>query len=399
MLRTTLLVLILLVPCTAQPLVSEGRPGVPYYNHPLFLDKKLLENGEITQVRLAYGDTRDNSPDCLNTIDVFLGLELFEPAAEKSWVLVDYELQSILIDSGFFGDADVFNVRACGEMDACVELREKLENDPDELAKRQIREKPQNLKKARLVEIDQELDVGRKLVKAARCRGCHQMEGFGAEHAPGLTWKRYKYVAGWLEKYLRTPYRLRPAMGDLMMLQYTSANARPSLQEIEVKAIASFLERVAKAKTPNGRYRKEAWQDYDCFACHTSNYKNRPLPFTPTPVPESLKDQLEGNQTLQLCLSCHAFGDYRQVVPGERDNPNRFAPDLLLTMEKLDINYLLNYPQNPDYLQPGSQMPAVPLTRDQQDQLRQFVLELRQQIDSGAVTPVYNYYRMEKVSE
>ncbi len=398
MLRIALL-LLLLLPGSSLALLSEGRPGIPYYNHPLFLDKKMVENGQITQVRLAYGDTRDKTPDCLNSIDVFQGLELFAEAPEQSWVLVDYELQSILIDSGFFGDADVFNVRACGDMEACVELREKLENDPAELAKREQRRKPTKLKKARLGDIAQELDIGRQLVKAARCRGCHQIEGFGADHAPGLTWKRYKYIPGWLEEYLRNPYRLRPAIDDLMMVQFTSPNARPSLQPVEVEAVASYLERVAKAKTPDDKYRKEPWQDYDCFACHTSNYKKKPLAFTPTPIPESLQQPLQNSTTLRICLSCHAFGDFRQVEPAGRNNRNRFAPDLLLAMEKLDIDYLLNYVQRPDFLQPGSQMPRFPLTEGQQAELRQFVIELRRQIENGDVKPVHNYYRMEKVSD
>ncbi len=399
MLPISLLLILLLFPFSSLALESEGRPGIPYYNHPLFLDKKVVENGQIEQVRLAYGDTRDKVPDCLNTIDVFQGLQLFAAAAEKSWVLVDYELQSILIDSGFFGDADVFRVRACGDIDSCVALREKLEKDPAELAKRQQWEKPTKLKKARMDEIEEDLDIGRKLVKAARCRGCHQIEGFGSGHAPGLTWKRYKYVAGWLEEYLRNPYRLRPAIDDLMMLQYTSPNARPSLQPVEVAAVASYLERVAKAKTPAAKYRKESWQDYDCFACHTSNYKNKPLAFTPTAVPEELKLQLQSSKTLQICLSCHAFGDFRQVEPAGRSNSNRFAPDLLLAMEKLDLDYLINYVQRPDFLQPGSQMPRFPLNESQQAELRQFVIELRRQIESGSVEPIHNYYRMEKISD
>jgi mono/diheme cytochrome c family protein len=394
-----LLLLFLLMPLTAFALVSEGRPGIATFNHPLFLDVKKVENGQVTQVRLAYGDTRDDSPDCLNTVDVFLGLEHFAPVAEKSWVLVDYELQSILINQGFFGDADVFRVRDCGELDDCVALREKLENDPLELAKRAEHATPKNTKKARFNEIDEELEIGRKLVKAARCRACHQIEGFGAEHAPGLTWKRYKYVDGWLEDYLRNPYRLRPAIDDLMMLQYTSANAVPNLQEVEVEAIADFLERVAKAKTPDIDFRGEVWQNYDCFACHTSNYKNQPLPFIPTKVPAEMRAELETNTTLQTCLSCHSFGDYRQVEPAGSDNPNRFAPDLLLALERQDLDFLLNFVQRPDYLQPGSQMPPIPLDAAQREQLRQFVIELRRQIEAGTIQPVYNYYRMKKISE
>ena len=50
-------------------------------------------------------------------------------------------------------------------------------------------------------------------------------------------------------------------------------------------------------------------------------------------------------------------------------------------------------------LQPGSQMPAIPLDAAGQEQLRQFVIELRRQIEAGEVQPAYNYYRMEKISK
>jgi hypothetical protein len=41
-------------------------------------------------------------------------------------------------------------------------------------------------------------------------------------------------------------------MDNLMMLNYTSPNAMPSLQQEEVKVVAEYLERVAIASAPSG---------------------------------------------------------------------------------------------------------------------------------------------------
>ncbi len=68
-------------------------------------------------------------------------------------------------------------------------------------------------------------------------------------------------------------------------------------------------------------------------------------------------------------------------------------------MEKLDINFLLNYIERPDYLQPGAKMPGIRLSTEEKDKLRQFIIDLRQRIETGEVKPIYNYYRMEKVEK
>ncbi len=386
-----------LLPGSASALVSQGRPGIPYYNHPLFLESKKMAGDQVDWVTLAYGDSRQQTLDCRNVIDVFNGRDLFREVPEKSWVLVDYELQSILIEGGFAGDADVFRVRPCDGPEACGELSARLNNDPEELAKRPSRPAPSQTKKAELGDLAAELEKGRELVKAARCRGCHALEGFGAGHAPSLTWKRYKYEPGWLDAYLLAPYRLRPAMDDLMMLDYTSPNAVPNMQPPEVKAVAQFLPRVAWAKTPADRFRGEPWAGYDCFPCHTRLYREEPLDFQPTPVRDPLRRQLAGSSTLQVCLACHPLGDLKTVTPAPREgNPNVFATDLLLAMEKLEINYLVNFVRDPAYLQPAAAMPALGLTEEQLAELRQLAIAVKEAIADGTLQPVHVPYRMRK---
>jgi mono/diheme cytochrome c family protein len=391
------LVSLIFLPGPAFALVSEGRPGVTYFNHPLFLETKQMNGDQVNWVTLAYGDSRQGGLDCRNVVDVFAGREYFRDVPEKSWVLVDYELQSILIEEGFAGDADVSRVIPCGGPAECSNLSARLNSDPLELAQRKSRPAPGQTKKAELGDLSAELETGRQLVKAGRCRGCHILEGFGAEHAPSLTWKRYKYEPGWLDAYLLAPYRLRPAMDDLMMLDYTSPNAVPNLKGPEVKAVAQFLPRVAWAKTPADRFRGEPWESYDCFDCHTRLYREEPLAFQPTPVAEPLRQRLAASATMQLCLTCHAFGDLKTVAPAPREgNPNVFAPDLLLAIEKLEVNYLVSFVRDPNYLQPDAAMPALGLNEEQMAEVRRLAVAVKEAIAAGTLRPVHVPYRMRK---
>jgi mono/diheme cytochrome c family protein len=397
MTRVLLVLLLLLCPAVSSALVSEGRPGIPYFNHVFFLDQKVVEGGEVDWVTLAYVDTREQTLECRNKVDVFGGKELFAQVPEKSWILVDYELQSILVEAGFTGDADVFKVTPCADVDTCCALRDRLNADPEQSARRAQHTRPAKTKTVRLGDIEDQLETGRQLVKAARCRGCHSVEGFGAAHAPSLTWKRYKYEKGWLEAYLRAPYRLRPAMTDLMMLKFTSPNAQPSLQPAEADAVADYLAKVAWTKSPAERFRSEPWAGYDCYDCHTKLYREEPLTFVPTPVPAPIRERLDTSAVLQSCLACHAFGGYREhpVVPGQL-NPFTFATDLLLAVEKLETNYFISYVRDPNYLEPGSSMPKLGLNEKQLEELKALVLAIKESIASGELQPVHNFYGMKK---
>jgi mono/diheme cytochrome c family protein len=394
-LRLLLVFLLLLCPTVAPALVSEGRPGIPYFNHVFFLDQKVVEGGVVTWVTLAYVDTREQALECRNKIDVFAGKELFAEVPAKSWILVDYELQSILVEEGFIGDADVFKVTRCTDVDACCALRDRLNADPEQAARQARHTRPAKTKAVRLGDIEDQLETGRQLVKSARCRGCHSIEGFGAAHAPSLTWKRYKYEKGWLEAYLRAPYRLRPAMTDLMMLKFTSPNAQPSLQPVEADAVADYLAKVAWTKAPAARFRGEPWAGYDCYDCHRKLYREEPLVFVPTPVPAPLRERLDTSAVLQSCLACHAFGDYRQhPAASGQQSPFVFAPDLLLAMEKLETNYFVSYVRDPDYLQPGATMPKLGLGEKPLEELKSLVLAVKKAIAGGELRPVHNYYEM-----
>jgi cytochrome c2 len=398
--KTVLILLasVLFWPSNLMALVSESRPGVPYFNEVLFLQKKLVEKGEVIIATLAYADPKDNVDLCLNRIDVFGGLEKFREIPEKRWVLVDFQLQSVLISEGFAGDADVSWVKECPDAETCMEWARQRNSDPKELARRASVPRPQATAKTDLNDIAQRLEVGRKLVRVARCRGCHSIEGKGPNHAPGLTWKRIKYKRGWLADYLQAPYRMRPAMDNLMMLRYTSPNAMPSLQPVEADAIAGYLESAAVSSAPGSYQLRELWQDYDCFDCHVRLYKANPLDFQPTNVPDQIAAAVHDSQAMSACLTCHAFGDLRTVELLPAGEPNAFAPDLLLAFEKLDLDFLDDYLKKPSRLVPQTKMPDPGLDQEQIQEIRNLAEQIKEAIEADAIKPIHIFYDIKKMT-
>ncbi len=395
-----LLCLLILLPQSAGALVAGERPGIQYSDQVLFLAKKIMEDGRVAWITLAYEDPR-TSKACRNFFDVLGGRELFADIPENSWLLVDFELRSLVVDAGFSGDADVTSVQVCSDYASCCAERDrrtaaKVAEPQPEKAEKPTAEKSPQEKPSTLDAVGERLLVGRRLVKAARCRGCHTLEGFGADHAPSLTWRRRKYESNWLDDYLAAPYRMRPAMNNLMMLAYTSPNAVPSLKPSELKAVADYLQQLAWMTSPANEFRLEPWQSYNCFDCHARLFKEKPLSFEPTPISGSPSQKLAANASLDSCLACHAFGD-RQPA-GKLPVPMALAPDLLLAVEKLHIDYLQAYLEDPAYVQPGSQMPRLNLTEAQLAELRQLFIKLKASLAEGEIKPVHRFYRMEKES-
>lgn len=119
-----LLCLMVLLPQSVGALVAGERPGIQYSDQVLFLAKKIMENGRVAWITLAYEDPR-SSKACRNFFDVLGGRELFADIPENSWLLVDFELRSLVVDAGFSGDADVTSVSVCNDYNACCRERDR----------------------------------------------------------------------------------------------------------------------------------------------------------------------------------------------------------------------------------------------------------------------------------
>lgn len=391
---TAVLTLVLGVVAHSSALVSGARPGIAYRDQVMFIDKKIVEAGNVAWVTLAYGDPRA-SRDCRNIIDVFNGRQLFADIPDKSWVLTDFTLRSLVIQAGFAGDADVGEVVSCPDEKACRRLQGQRLSDRQ--GGKSVAETAVPLSDNGWGDGSQRITQGRSLVKAARCRGCHVIEGFGAIHAPSLTWRRDKYQDGWLAAYLAAPYRLRPALTSLMMLRYTSALAQPSLHSEELFLVTDFLERLAWFTPPAGRFRLEPWETYQCQPCHARLYAEQPLVFVPTPVSPTLRKDMGASVPVQACLACHTFGDAQTVAAWSGPPyPYVMAPDLLLALEKLRLDYFIDYVRDPAYLQPNAAMPRLDFTDLQYKEVEEWAQRVQRLMLQGKVLPVHLYYQMQK---
>ena len=185
-------------------------------------------------------------------------------------------------------------------------------------------------------------------------------------------------------------------MDNLMMLNYTSPNAMPSLKQVELEVIADFMEHVSVASAPSNDQRKELWEDYDCYNCHVKLYKSEPLAFQQTSIPDNIKENVKSSSYIQLCLDCHAFGDLRITGELPTGSVNAFAPDLLLAFEKLNLNFISKFLENPAHLVPTSKMPNLGLNDDEILKIRNFAQQIKEAIDTGEIKPIHMYYEIEK---
>jgi len=128
-----------------------------------------------------------------------------------------------------------------------------------------------------------------KLLKKYRCLSCHKINGRGGDLAPDLSqegsrirkeWLQEK--AGWLHKFMKTPYAIRPILVERM--------PRFKMQESEIDVLYFYLqttlvddrvEDLSKAVSemqldnPKSvqRGKKLFYEKYACIACHQINLK------------------------------------------------------------------------------------------------------------------------------
>jgi len=173
------------------------------------------------------------------------------------------------------------------------------------------------------------LTSGRTLVHRRNCVGCHVIEGDGGDFVklvseptlgpPTLTPEGARVQPDWLYAFLRAPILIRPWLTVRMP---TFGLDDPSL---------------------NGVIR------------YFGAVSNTGLPFqTPTALAASTSDAT-GKQLFELlkCQQCHVLG----TVPKDQPTAN-LAPDLRMSIERLQPDWILDWLKNPARILPGTRMPA-----------------------------------------
>ena len=179
--------------------------------------------------------------------------------------------------------------------------------------------------------VDEMAQDGARLVKQYNCQGCHLINGFGgqlvdhigaAEYAPpNLNTEGAKANPDWLLSFLNNPSIIRPNLQVRM----------PSFHQItdtEWNAIIKYFQQLDNEKI--------AYRDDLAFDNHSIEFKGG----------EMLHE-------LGACNNCHFYGT---TFP--KQDASTWAPNLALTKERLNPEWVKEWLRDPQTIMPGTKMPA-----------------------------------------
>jgi mono/diheme cytochrome c family protein len=173
------------------------------------------------------------------------------------------------------------------------------------------------------------LTAGRTLVQRRNCVGCHVIEGNGGDYVklvaeptlgpPVLTPEGARVQPDWLYAFLRGPITIRPWL-DVRMPTF-------SLDDHNLNGVIGYFGAIA----------------------------DELLPFQSTEAVNASYNDAAGKELFDLlkCQQCHVLGS----VPKDQPTAN-LAPDLRMTPDRLQPDWILDWLKNPAAILPGTRMPA-----------------------------------------
>jgi mono/diheme cytochrome c family protein len=171
---------------------------------------------------------------------------------------------------------------------------------------------------------------GRTLVHRRNCVGCHIIEGDGGDFLklvadpslgpPMLTPEGARVQSDWLYAFLRGPITIRPWL-NVRMPTF-------GLDDQNLNSVIRYFGAVSNTIGP--------------FQTHEVNAANR-------------TDPAAGKQLFELlkCQQCHVLG----AIPKDQPTSN-LAPDLRMSSERLQPDWIIAWLKSPAAILPGTRMPA-----------------------------------------
>ena len=171
---------------------------------------------------------------------------------------------------------------------------------------------------------------GRTLVHRRNCVGCHIIEGDGGDFLklvadpslgpPMLTPEGARVQHDWLYDFIRGPITIRPWLAVRMPTF--------GLDDQNINGVISYFGGISNKMTP--------------FESHEI-------------VRTASSDEGAGKQLFELlkCQQCHVLG----TIPKDQPTSN-LAPDLRMTPERLEPDWILDWLKKPSDILPGTRMPA-----------------------------------------
>jgi mono/diheme cytochrome c family protein len=174
---------------------------------------------------------------------------------------------------------------------------------------------------------------GRNFVQRRNCVSCHNIEGAarGGEYVsvvpnkdaslapPGLTPEGARVQADWLYAFLRGPITIRPWLAVRMPTF--------GLDDPGVNRVIRYFQSVSDVMDP--------FQSHDAVRASSS-----------------LATEGAALFTLLKCQACHVLGE----IPKDQPTSN-LAPDLRMSPDRLQPEWILDWLKNPARILPGTRMP------------------------------------------
>ena len=171
---------------------------------------------------------------------------------------------------------------------------------------------------------------GRTMVHRRNCVGCHIIEGDGGDFVklvadpslgpPMLTPEGARVQSDWLYAFLRGPISIRPWL-NVRMPTF-------GLDDASLNGIIGYFGAVSNTIGP--------FQTHEMKAANTAGDAGGKALF------ELLK-----------CQQCHVLG----AIPKDQPTSN-LAPDLRMSSERLNPDWILSWLKNPAVILPGTRMPS-----------------------------------------
>jgi mono/diheme cytochrome c family protein len=177
---------------------------------------------------------------------------------------------------------------------------------------------------------DQQIFEGRKLIRDNNCQGCHIIDGFGGQIAenysapeyapPNLNTEGAKVQPDWLFNFFHNPTIIRPNL----QVRMPSFN----LEDEEWNAIIRAFQH----------------SDNDLLAFESDYH-----------VDQSTTQFKAGEKLHELgaCNNCHFYGT---TFP--KQGAQTWAPNMALTKERLQSDWVIEWLRDPQVIMPGTKMPA-----------------------------------------
>ncbi|PYR15126.1 MAG: hypothetical protein DMG00_01240 [Acidobacteria bacterium] len=173
------------------------------------------------------------------------------------------------------------------------------------------------------------LQNGRTLVHRRNCVGCHIIEGSGGDFVklvedpslgpPMLTPEGARVQADWLYAFIRGPITIRPWLSVRMPTF--------GLDDQNLNGVIRYFGSISNTIGP--------FQTHEIVRASNTE-----------PVGKELFEKLQ-------CQKCHVLG----TVPKDQPTSN-LAPDLRMTPERLNPDWILDWLKKPSDILPGTRMPA-----------------------------------------